>query len=411
MNKAGDITIRKRNGKYEYRFEVEPIDGKRQWKTKGGFLLKKEAMRAGKQARDEYLKTGGRPTRKQDNISFNTLAESYLERVLKKDEPTTYTMYKTYFEKYFCPFLGNMAVKQIEFSDIEDLMQHISNHKLSQSRIDGAKTVLHEVFAYAIKIRVITENPVEFTDMEFYGTEAEEKVPYTLEQIQQIFKTVPDDSPYRIVFVLGIFCGLRIGEILGLTWDHVDFEKGTIKIEKQMANIRYEHKAFHIIKKPKSKKSVRTVHISKTVKKELMQVKNRQEEDRKAFGQEYLRPQTQDLYMQTKKLDRVVDAYDIIEGNKELLLVCRKRNGGHMQSRAVDAYMRTLSKKMGFHLTSHLGRHTHATLLLEKGANIVNISSRLGHNNTEITMEYLHNTEDADILMAQYIESTLASVK
>ena len=130
-----------------------------------------------------------------------------------------------------------MTVNQIqdeivdEFSDIEDLMQHISNHKLSQSRIDGAKTVLHEVFAYAIKIRVITENPVEFTDMEFYGTEAEEKVPYTLEQIQQIFKTVPDDSPYRIVFVLGIFCGLRIGEILGLTWDHVDFEKGTIKID------------------------------------------------------------------------------------------------------------------------------------------------------------------------------------
>lgn len=80
------------------------------------FFKKKEAMRAGKQARDEYLKIGGRPTRKQDNISFDTLAELYLERVLKKDEPTTYTMYKTYFEKYVCLFLGNMAVKQIEFS-------------------------------------------------------------------------------------------------------------------------------------------------------------------------------------------------------------------------------------------------------------------------------------------------------
>ena len=73
--------------------------------------------------------------------------------------------------------------------------------------------------------------------------------------------------------------------------------------------------------------------------------------------------------------------------------------------------MKSLSKKVGFHCTSHISRHTHATLLLEEGANIANISARLGHNGTEVTMQYLHSSKDADYDISNRIENTVLSTK
>lgn len=407
--KIGNVIVRKRNGKYEYRFEIEPIDGKRRWKTRGGFTLKREALKAGEQAREEYYNTGGRPLKKQDNISFNTLSKLYLDRILNRLEPTSYSIYRTYFDKYFCPELGKQAVKDINYFDIESLLQKMLKLGYSQTWIRNAKTILNEVFDFAIKpLRIIKENPVELSDLVLRGKESEERIPYTREQINQIFDYVPNDNLYRIVLVLGIYCGMRIGEILGLTWDCIDYENETIQIDKQMANVRFDHKAFQIIKCPKSKKSIRTIHMCDTVMAELLKVRQRQEEDEKAIGEEYLYPQLQEFSMNQKKVSRVIDSHTMIEGNQEILLVCRKRDGGHIQSRAVDVFMKTLSKRMGFHTTSHIGRHTHATLLLEEGANIVNISARLGHNGTDITMHYLHSSEEADINMAKSIEETLA---
>lgn len=302
MDKVGDIIIRKRNGKYEYKFEIDPLDGKRRWKSRGGFSLKREAVQAGNQAREEYIKTNGKPARKQDNISFNALSELYLERVLNKYEPTTYTVYKTAFKKYFCPAFGKMPVRNIDYKDIEDLFRQILDLELSTSRVCILKTILNETFAFAVKpLRVINENPVELADLVLYGIEEKGRVPYTKEQIHLILDTVPMDSPYRIVLILGIFCGMRIGEILGLTWDCVDFEHRTITINKQMANISYDHKLFRIIKKPKSKKSIRVLCFGEAVEAELKQLKEREEKEKQLLGSEYLKPQTELLAIQQKK--------------------------------------------------------------------------------------------------------------
>ncbi|MDO5410423.1 MAG: site-specific integrase [Lachnospiraceae bacterium] len=409
MDKIGNVSVRKRADKYEYRFEIEPIDGIRRWVSKGGFRLKKEAVQAGREAREEYLK-GGKPERKPENISFQTLSGLYLERVLNKYEPTTYGMYKVFFDKYFCPALGKKAVKQITYLDIERLMQEMSNKGMSRTRVCAARDVLNEAFLYAVKpLRVITENPVSLADPALHGKEAKERVPYTREQIKVIFETVPEDSIYRIVVILGIFCGMRIGEILGLTWDCIDFEKDTIRIEKQMSNVNFDHESFQIIKKPKSRKSIRTIHISETVKKELLQVKKRQEYDKSQLEEDFRIPRLQEYYMSQRRIERVVDAKTKPE--QELLLVCRRRDGGHIQSRCVDSFMKTTSKKTGFHMSSHIGRHTHATILLEEGANIANISARLGHNTVGITLQYLHSMEGEDEKMADSIQRVVNNMQ
>lgn len=223
-----------------------------------------------------------------------------------------------------------MPVRDIDSMDIENLLQRMSGLKLSESRLRGAKVVLNETFSFAVKqLRIITENPVEFSEPKLDGKKAKERIPYNREQIHQILEKVPIDSPYRIIVILGLFCGIRIGEVLGLTWDCVNFDKMTITIEKTMENMRYNHKSFQIIKKPKSEKSVRILHISETVKQELEQLKVREEEDMQSFGELYLHPQTQTMYLnEMKSVECVIDDHLVHVGNREILLVCRKRDGG-----------------------------------------------------------------------------------
>lgn len=413
MEKTGNVTVRKRkNGNYEYRFEIEQLDGKRRWKSKGGFTRKKEALAAGEKAREEYLNTEGKTPRKQDNISFNKLSELYLERVLNRLEPTTYSMYKAFFDKYFCPKFGKMPVKDIDYYDVETVLNEMSELNHSQTWIENAQIVLKESFDFAIKpLRIIKENLVDLADMNLHGYKEEEKIPYTRDQINQMLNSIKDDNIYRIIVILGIYCGMRIGEILGLTWDCVDFESMTIRIEKQMANVRYDGKTFQIIKEPKSSSSKRTIHISDTVKSELEKnryYQKKNEQLRTSTQEEYYYPYIEAFYMGKKKVNRIVNAASIPDGKEMIDFVCRSQKGRHVQSRAVDVFMKSLSKKTGFHTTSHIGRHTHATILLNEGVNIVQISKRLGHNGTGITMHYLHGSEEEDMNMAKRIEDALA---
>lgn len=78
-----------------------------------------------------------------------------------------------------------------------------------------------------------------------------------------------------------------------------------------------------------------------------------------AFFESYLYVQTETIDMKGKKIERVVHKHMIEDKSKELCLVCRRRNGGHVQSKSVEQFMKVLSKKVGFHCTSHLSRHTH----------------------------------------------------
>lgn len=87
-----------------------------------------------------------------------------------------------------------MPVKDFDYNDIENLLRDMLKLGYSQTWIGNAKTVLNEAVCFAMKL-------------------------------EQIFQRVPEDNIYRIILVLGIYCGMRIGEILSLTWDCVDFDR------------------------------------------------------------------------------------------------------------------------------------------------------------------------------------------
>ena len=77
------INIRKRGNYYEYRVEIAPVDGKRQWLSKSGYRTKPEAQEAGVQAYNEYL-NAGIPFKSCD-LSYSDYLDYWLENYCKNN--------------------------------------------------------------------------------------------------------------------------------------------------------------------------------------------------------------------------------------------------------------------------------------------------------------------------------------
>lgn len=413
MDKIGNVTIRKRsNGKYEYRFEIEPVDGKRRWKSKGGFIRKKEAQEAGNKARAEYIRTGGKSEQKQENISVNALSEIYLERVKAKRELTTYASYESNIRNHIRPAIGKMAVKDVDYSDVEKLLQDMADNGSSKSTMEVVKSILSGMFGYAKKpMRLIKYNPVKDADLPESKKEKMERIPYTAEQVEEVMKQLPPGHDYRLPIVLGIHCGLRISEALGLTWDCVDLKGGTITIANQLKVVNLEHKNYYLFKKPKNKTSVRTIHVSSFVIQELLAEKKRQAAAASQYGSYYYHNQVQTLELGKKTIEYVTSSCIPVAGAQELQLVCRHENGSRLSSVAVSKAAREMSAELSFRVDTHTGRHTHATLTAEQGGTITAVSARLGHSSIATTAKYVHSTDNADVDAMERFESALSTAK
>lgn len=414
MEKIGNVTIRKRsNGKYEYRFEIEPLDGKRRWKSKGGFIRKKEAQEAGNKAREEYIRTGGKPERKQDNISVEALAEIWMQKILIKREPTTYITYESIIRTHILPAIGKKPVKQLDYSDIEALLQKLADDGRSKSTLEVTKAILTGMLGYAVKpMRITRYNPAKEAELPQSQKPKKERTSYTAAQIRQILEAVPRGSDYRMPIILGIYCGLRISEALGLTWDCVDLKENTITINKQLKNMPIDHKCYQVIKKPKNSSSCRTIHISSFVRSELLAEKKRQAAAAAEYGSFYYHIQIRTLDLgQNKTLDYASDLLTPEVGGKELQPVCRRECGKHMKTEVVTGFMRKLSKELEFKTDTHTGRHTHATLSIENGAGIEAVSARLGHSSPRTTSNYIHQTDRMDIDTMEKFEEALSTAE
>lgn len=424
--KAGNIRIYKRErettkGKratYEYFIEIDPtIDPKTQKKKrqhlyKGGFRTKKEAHAAATLARNEYLASGNKDQVNM-SIKFEALAELYLNRSRKALELTSVNMYENYVYKYFIPLLGERFISTIRPADIEEMLSDMMNDgEKSKVWILAAKTLIEQIFELAVREEYLSSNPVQRIKIKLKGKKSKERLPYTEEQIHALLDYCNINkysfTTYRIVVVLAIYCGMRIGEILGLLWQDVDFEKKEIYIHQEMANIRINKKSMQIIKPPKSESSIRTICITDTVIDELLKAKEMQKRNKEELQEFWQQPQITIVMYKGRAIQRVISDTCLRPENTPVDFVCIQQNGKYIQSRNVDAFNEAATKRLGFHIFNHKSRHSHGTYLLDSGATVADIGNRLGHNpDSDATYTYLHSLENKEIKLAKDFENRL----
>lgn len=192
--------------------------------------------------------------------------------------------------------------------------------------------------------------------------------------------------------MIGYYTGCRIGEVMALTWDDVDLDKGIIDINK----IIYKRKPNWYFGSTKTKSSVRKIKIGKTLIDTLKQHRKLQMENRLKYGQHYIQQYEVEEMDGNETLRRIYSLPLSVNPDvmKPIQMVCTKENGEIATPDTFKYASRVINYSLGIPFNFHSLRHTHATILIENGANIKDVQLRLGHANIETTLDtYTHATE------------------
>ena len=363
---------------WEARFTAgrDPGTGKQVQRSITGKTQKEVAQRlkAATMAVDEGTYTA--PTKMTVGAWLDVWAADYLGGV----KPATVQVYKNNIRLHIKPAVGAVGLSELRPHMVQKFVNGLG---LSPASVRLAYKVLHQALEKAVKLGYIPRNPA--ADCELPRMEQKEIRPLDDEQAAALLQAVKGGRLELLVSV-ALFTGCRLSELLGLTWDCVDFQKGTILVCKQLA--RPVHRAESgLFISPKNGKN-RTITPAPSVLKTLKEQRRRQAE------------------MQIK----AGPLWDNPHG-----LVFTNQIGGPLNQNPVEAQFSAAVKTAGLvGVRFHDLRHTYAVNAIRAGDDIKTIQGNLGHASAGFTLDrYGHFTErmkqDSAARMEGFIKAVFGS--
>lgn len=239
----GTGTIRKksvtRNGKkYEYweaRYTegADPGTGKQVQRSITGKTQKEVAqkLKAATAAIDNGTYTA--PSKQTLGQWLDVWTETYCGSV----KPRTLEIYKSDIRVHIKPALGAIRLESLTTQNIQAFYNALGKpakgrpQGLSSKTVKNIHGVLHKALQQAVLIGSLRFNPTDACTLP--RREKRELTPFDDEQIIAFLKEI-EGNRYETLFTVTLFTGMREGEVLGLMWECVDFEAGTITINKQL---------------------------------------------------------------------------------------------------------------------------------------------------------------------------------
>ena len=249
---------------YELRYEGKKYKSKR-------YLTKKEALAAERDFYVEKEKIGN-----QSLMTLDDLFEEHYKYQKDKVKETTLTNYGKKV-KYF-DSIRDIKLDKLNIHDIEKWKQEMNSRNLATRTKNDAMKYLKSALNFATKwydfnFSSLYNKMVNFTNPNEMPKEMEF---YTYDEFKQ-FISVEEDLKFRTLFETLYFCGLRRGELRGLTWKYVDFDRKEISIVKNVVNVRGDD-GFWQVTTPKTKSSVRQIPIPNVLLNDLKLLKEKCEQ-------------------------------------------------------------------------------------------------------------------------------------
>jgi len=271
----------------------------------------------------------------------------------------TYDKYLSLTNNHILPKIGNVKLQSLRTGTIQKLFAELlesgnvrTKGELSSATVAEIYLILNQAFNKAIDENIIKKNPVTGTTKP--KVERKEFDPYSEEEMNLFLSKVKDHMHYT-AFYLECYTGLRRGELLGLKWHNVDFNKCSISV------VRSSKSKPNGKTSTKTRSSVRIIDLGKNVMSVLSKHKAEQDARKAMLGSAY------------------------VDNN----LVFCQATGKPLCPRAfARSFERALAQHKLRKIRFHDLRHTHATMLLLKGIPIHVVSKRLGHSSIRITLEY-----------------------
>jgi integrase len=395
--------IRKRGEKWYYSFEAAEINGKRKRIERVGGRTKKEAEAALRNALQEYNNAGMFFEPSQISLS-DYLDYWYSNYVSIECKPNTQRIYKTIIDIHIKPYLGQYKLTSITSQILQQHLNKLYSNGLSKNYLSNIHGVLSGSFFYAVEPgHFIKINPMMYVKLPkcpHKKADTDHKI-ITAKEFNTIIERFPYSNQYYIILMICFYTGTRISECTGLTWDMVDLDNKKIKIERIL--VKHMDKKWYL-ETPKTATSYREIPIGDTLLEALKKHRKWQLENRLKYGcyyMQYYKRKNLNIYGLDNSVEhKIVD--DAIE------FICTQENGTLVNPDLSRYCSRVINYDLGIQFNFHSLRHTHATILIESGANMKDVQKRLGHSRIATTMDtYVNATEKMSEMTVGIFESAV----
>ena len=382
--KANSGVFQLENGNWGYRYSIT-VDGKlktgRRTRDEGNrpFKTEKQAIRARNQAiAKEQMNIAPKAKSKRRNIEevFNEYCETGRSgkayATIKKQD----SLWKNHIKERF----GKRYVDEISVAEITDYLSMLYYEEgRAYGYVEGFLRFFYLVFGQAYardyldidtynKLCVNKETKIKMPKMKV--DEDTETVIFSKEELKRLdeyFKGTNAETAYMI----GRYCGLRVNECYGLKWSDVDFEEGTIRVERQM---QYQDGMIKL-GSLKTRNAKRTIYMAPPLKKYLEQLYFQKEEWEEAYAEQ--REQNQIFLEDTDgKMISCLELVNTLE------------NGKRQTINSMKYHAKEIKRRLGIRFKYHYLRHTYGTALADKNTPPHILCNQMGHGNINVTQQY-----------------------
>ena len=351
-------TFRKYNTKkgqrwrYQILLGTDPATGKRRYKTKGGFKTKRDA----KLSADEVEKALYNDDFYDDQgLTFGEVYTQWFDSRKSELKESSAYIISSNFKWYILPHLEHVRLKKITPLICQRIVDEWFQHPLKLYK--RYAIYVSSVLNYAKRLNLIDSNPMDKVVIPkdknqpyLYSHIDNSKNFYSLDELKKFLdyaKGVHNPNVYYFFRLLG-FSGLRKGEALALNWSDIDFDKGTLSINKTLTRIGNGVK----VTTPKTAASKRTVYLDNLTMKDLSEWRIIQTRYFGLTPKVFCTPQR--TYISVNQPNR---------------------------------WANSISKKVGIKkITPHGFRHTYATLAVAGGMDVKQLQAQLGHSDVKLTL-------------------------
>jgi integrase len=313
---------------------------------------------------------------KRDDVTLARYAQAWLDRKARELRPATLASYQRLLKVHVLPAVGGVKLQAVRPAHIHDFLDQLAKGKLSSRTQRYCAWLLSTILHSALERELIARNPAAAARVK--APPPERRVKAWSRAEVAAFLAAADGDRLAPAFLLALITGLRRGELLGLRWQDLDLDAGTLQVEQTAGVVGSQM----ILSKPKTAGSRRRLYIGPAVTETLRAHQARQEAEARAASEW----EGQDLVFTTG-------------------------TGGLIHARNFARSLTRIAKRAGVpDIGPHGLRHTYTSLARERGTQLEVVSKTLGHADPGFTLRvYRHVFESERQAAALDITDLLAT--